>query len=371
MADNPATDQPAEPVVPHTRTAADSDGESQPRKRAAKSTKRTTRSKAGKQSTEGVTSPQAADEPAKKPRRKRAPRAAASAVTDEVVPESPAPPPSAPVIAEDSPAPADSPAADSLATPPDHEAVPAPPSGDGGDGKAPDPGEAPDRGTTTPGSGAAPRLGTAPGAWAAAAWDALRRFGQPPERLAELAVAELGPRAAAWVAWLRQTYPGAPAAGIARLAARQAARYGLALTALEVGGPVAAPAYLSASAWVRASLALRIAAAYGHDPTDPRRALELLELLQLADDPAEQAEDRERLSVAGEAEQPDGGRGRGLSLEQAFRRLNVGLYLFGLFRPRRGNPLNTAVRALLAASEQSDALDRLAHRAIARYRDSR
>lgn len=202
----------------------------------------------------------------------------------------------------------------------------------------------------------------APGAWAAAIWDAVRHLGQPPERLAQLAVTELGPRAAAWVAWLRATYPDAPAGGIARLATRQAARYGWALTALELGGPVAAPVQLSALAWVRATLALRIAAAYGHDPTDPRRADELLELLQLtpaADEPSAEA------APEGGPQAPDPGE----PLRTVSRRLGAGLYLVGRLRPRRrGNPASRAVRTYLSASEQNDGLDRLAHRAMLRYR---
>lgn len=129
----------------------------------------------------------------------------------------------------------------------------------------------------------APRLpGALPGAWAEAAWAALREPDVPPRRLAELAVAELGPRAAAWAGWLRDTYPDPPGYGIARLATHQAGRLGNALAAGAVAGPVVGPALrLLGMAWVRATVVLRIAAAYGHDPTDPRRVDELIELMDL------------------------------------------------------------------------------------------
>lgn len=188
-----------------------------------------------------------------------------------------------------------------------------------------------------------------PGAWTAAAWDAVRHLGRPPDQLAELAVADLGPRAAAWVGWLRETYPGAPAYGITRLAARQAARSGLALTALKAGGPLTVPVHLSATAWVRATLVLRIAAAHGYDPTDPRRAAELLDLLDLSPTHPGTAD-----------EAPEPGRSAG--------RIGLVAYALTWFRRPRRTPVVTAVRLLLAASEHSDSLDRLAHRAIRRYR---
>jgi hypothetical protein len=128
---------------------------------------------------------------------------------------------------------------------------------------------------------AAPAPVAVPGAWTAAVREALSQPGQPPQRLAELAVAELGPRAAAWARWLRDTYPDPPAHGIARLAAHEARQLGRALALATAGGPVAAALSLPAIVWVRAALVLRIAAAYGHDPADPQRAADLLTLLDL------------------------------------------------------------------------------------------
>jgi hypothetical protein len=124
--------------------------------------------------------------------------------------------------------------------------------------------------------------GAVPGAWTEAAWAALREPDLPPRRLAELAVAELGPRAAAWAGWLRDTYRDPPAYGVARLATHQAGRLGTALASGAVAGPLVGPALrLLGMAWIRATVVLRIAAAYGHDPTDPRRVDDLIELLDL------------------------------------------------------------------------------------------
>lgn len=158
---------------------------------------------------------------------------------------------------------------------------------------------------------------------------------------------EFGPRAAAWAAWLRKTYPDAAPAGLARLAARQAGRLGLTVAALEAGGPTAAPVHLAATAWLRAALVLRIAAAYGHDPTAPDRAAELLELLRL-DVP--EPERQPAVSAL-----PTG-------------RLGLACHAVSWVARRRRTHFTAAVRLLFAAGEQSESLEQLAHRAIRRYR---
>jgi hypothetical protein len=202
----------------------------------------------------------------------------------------------------------------------------------------------------------------APGAWLAAGAEVLRQPDQPPRRAAELAIAELGPRAASWVGWLRASYPEAPAHGIIRLASREARRAGWALAASEAGGPVAALVGLPAEAWVRATLVLRIAAAHGHDPADPRRAGELLELLGLAP-PAGAA------VPAGEPVQHPG-------LTGAVGRLGLTRYAvrrFGLpglaaSRLGLGALAGVVVGALVAVGDGADRIDRLAHRADRFYR---
>jgi hypothetical protein len=194
--------------------------------------------------------------------------------------------------------------------------------------KAAPPPAAPPPAATTP---------AAPGAWTAAVREALSQTDQPPQRLAELAVAELGPRAAAWAGWLRDTYPDPPAHGIARLATHQAREAGWALAFAEAGGPVTAALSLPAAAWVRATMVLRIAAAYGHDPADPQRAADLIELLDFAT--------------------PHGRR----------RLVGFAAARFGV----RRTLARAAVRMLLAAGDHGEQIERLAHRAVRFYRRSR
>ncbi len=98
--------------------------------------------------------------------------------------------------------------------------------------------------------------------------------------LARTAVETLGPRAAAWAAHTRATYPAATPKGVARLATAQftrtAERRGL-LSALS--GPYAPIALVATAALTHAELVLHLAAAYGLDPSDPERVAELLVLL--------------------------------------------------------------------------------------------
>jgi hypothetical protein len=179
----------------------------------------------------------------------------------------------------------------------------------------------------------------APGSWAQAAWQAAHEPDQPPLRLAELAVAEFGPRVAYWAHWLRSTYRNPPATGIARLAAQQARRQTWGLLVTEAAGPLAPALHLSGTAAVRVLLVLRTAAAYGHDPTDPARASELLDLLGVG----AASDGMERMALIGSA-----------------------LGRFG--RPRR---LTGALRLLLALSEEHDSLQRLVHRAVRFYQHRR
>ncbi|QSB14428.1 hypothetical protein JQS43_23540 [Natronosporangium hydrolyticum] len=191
----------------------------------------------------------------------------------------------------------------------------------------------------------------APGVWADAAWQALQQLDQPPRRLAELAVAELGPRAAAWATWLRDRYPAAPDYGVARLATQEAVRGGRALALGAAGGPFTAPLLLPATAWVWATVILRVAAAYRQDPTDPARADDLIELLDL--DPAATGEPFSLLGFGGIA---------GAAGQQGLARFAVSR--LGL----RRTPAAAALRVMLAAGDHSEQLTLLAHRAIRHFR---
>ena len=184
-------------------------------------------------------------------------------------------------------------------------------------------------------------------AWLDALTDLARHPGRPEslERLAALAVAHLGPRAHAWADWLRDTYPTAPPAGIARLAARRAATTGRRLGMFAATGPLGALLPFPATEWARATLVLRIAAAYGHDPSDPRRVPELLHLLEL------------RTS------------GGPTTLRHAVNRAGwrLGRLLAVRLVVGKGRAAG-AVRAAIALADQDEEMERLAHRAMLHYR---
>ncbi|MFL6115350.1 MAG: hypothetical protein ACJ786_28995, partial [Catenulispora sp.] len=103
-----------------------------------------------------------------------------------------------------------------------------------------------------------------------------------PELLALAAVENVGPKAKAWVARTREAYPNADADGIARLAVAHAMTMGvIGGAAAALSGGFAPATGMAASAWTQAALVLDIAAAYGQDPTDPRRAADLLVLTRV------------------------------------------------------------------------------------------
>jgi hypothetical protein len=138
-----------------------------------------------------------------------------------------------------------------------------------------------------------------------------------PEWLAFIAVDRFGDRADRYVRWLRDTYPTASPDGLARAAV---ARFAPRAWYTVLAGPVGIAALLS----TEAEVVLHVAAAYGHDPRDPARVPELVELI--------------------------GPKDAGAALGRAAGRLLPGAGL---------------VTALLAGR---GAIDRVAHRAIAYYR---
>jgi len=103
--------------------------------------------------------------------------------------------------------------------------------------------------------------------------------GHAPELIALAAVRAFGPGVREWADQLRVRYPGAPPAGLARLATRRYVRLSALGAALSVGTGLFAPLVERAAvAWAQVELALRLAAAYGHDPTARDRAADLLVL---------------------------------------------------------------------------------------------
>ncbi|MEV4640372.1 hypothetical protein AB0J80_23795 [Actinoplanes sp. NPDC049548] len=103
-----------------------------------------------------------------------------------------------------------------------------------------------------------------------------------PELLAVAAVQTIGPRAAEWAERTREAYPSATPDAIARLAVKQFTRFGSVNSVFAaVAGSYAPLALLGAAALTQAELALHVAAAYGVDPADPARAVDLLVLTRV------------------------------------------------------------------------------------------
>ncbi|MFI5936253.1 hypothetical protein [Actinoplanes sp. NPDC051494] len=103
--------------------------------------------------------------------------------------------------------------------------------------------------------------------------------GHSPELLALAAVQTLGPRASVWAQQVREAYPAATSDAVARLAVRQFTRFGsVSGVFAAVAGSYAPVALVGASALTHAELSLHVAAAYGLDPADEARAVDLLVL---------------------------------------------------------------------------------------------
>lgn len=103
-----------------------------------------------------------------------------------------------------------------------------------------------------------------------------------PELLALTAVQAIGPRAAGWAREIRVSYPGATADGVGRLAVRRfTRRSGVNAAIAAMTGGYAPLALWGVGAYHQAELVLHVAAAYGLDPADPARAVELLVLTRM------------------------------------------------------------------------------------------
>ncbi|MBO3739478.1 hypothetical protein [Actinoplanes flavus] len=129
-----------------------------------------------------------------------------------------------------------------------------------------------------------------PGGEAAAGGDAVEGLGslteelladpaRTPEILAHTAVQHIGPRARAWAAQTRASYPTATTEAIARLAVQRFTRSAGVRGGLgALAGPYAPIALVATTVITHAELVLHLAAVYGLDPADPRRAGDLLAL---------------------------------------------------------------------------------------------
>ncbi|WP_345153480.1 hypothetical protein [Micromonospora maritima] len=193
--------------------------------------------------------------------------------------------------------------------------------------------------------------------------------GFAPELLALAAVDALGPRARDWVDQVRRAYPQADADGVARLTTRRFVRMAGAGGALAAGAGLFAPAAeLTAVLWTQANLVLHLAAAYGREPTHPDRATELLVLTGVHSDDGTA---RAALAAARAADEPaDGPWGR--VAEAAWRLATpVAAQAGGWLGLRLAARLLPGAAALAAATGGTAAAERLAARAVARYRPAR
>ncbi|SCL15426.1 hypothetical protein GA0074694_1209 [Micromonospora inyonensis] len=199
--------------------------------------------------------------------------------------------------------------------------------------------------------------------------DLERILAQPafaPELLALAAVERIGPQAAAWTAALRETYPKIGSAGLARLATRRFVRtaaWGGATAA--VAGLFAPLAELAAVLWTQSGLVLHLAAAHGRDPVDPERAVELLVLTRVHPD----AGSARTALAAARAETGDGEPPWGRVAEAAWRlAAPLTAQAAGWLALRLASRLLPGAAVLATAAGNSAAVERLAARAVAAYR---
>ncbi|MEU5943180.1 hypothetical protein ABZ807_29355 [Micromonospora sp. NPDC047548] len=195
-----------------------------------------------------------------------------------------------------------------------------------------------------------------------------RLLGHPgfaPELLALAAVAGIGPRARDWALRLRAAYPYADADGLARLASRRFVRVaGAGGAAAAVAGLFAPVAELAAVLWSQAGLVLHVAAAYGRDPLDAERAVELLVLMQVHPD---EASARTTLAAVRAADGPWPRAG-----EAAWRlAAPLAAQAGGWAALRLASRLLPGAAVLVAAAGDAAAAERLAARAVAAYRPLR
>ncbi|WKU03350.1 hypothetical protein [Micromonospora sp. HUAS LYJ1] len=193
--------------------------------------------------------------------------------------------------------------------------------------------------------------------------------GFAPELLALAAVEGIGPQAREWARGLREAYPDAGPDGLARLATRRFVRWaGVGGATAAVAGLFAPLAELVAVLWTQSALVLHVAAAYGRDPADPERAVELLVLTRVHPD-AESA--RAALDAARAADGPgDGPWPR--AAEAAWRLASpLAAQAGGWAALRLAARLLPGAAVLATAAGDAAATDLLAARAVASYRPAR
>ncbi|WP_213451178.1 hypothetical protein [Rhizomonospora bruguierae] len=179
------------------------------------------------------------------------------------------------------------------------------------------------------------------------------------------AVRRWGPAAGEWVRQVRSAYPAADADGVARLATARAVRLALAAGGTPVRGPVTVVAGVAALGYAQVRLVLRLAAAYGLDPAEPERAVDLLVLTRVHPD----EESAARAVAAAEVGRPDRAASDVLLQEAVWRLATpaaaVSARWFARWVAGRIVPGGGSLVGLML---DGSATERLAHRAVARFR---
>ncbi|MGW0435739.1 hypothetical protein ACWDV4_24755 [Micromonospora sp. NPDC003197] len=194
--------------------------------------------------------------------------------------------------------------------------------------------------------------------------------GYAPELLATAAVEVLGPTAASWVRRTRSTYPAASPEGLARLATQRFVRSASigGVISITTTGLLAPLAELATVSWAQAALALHLAAAYGHDPAHPDRAVDLLVLTQVHPD-----DESARGALAASRQAGPEGELPAYRIMEAAWRLAAPLaaQTGGWVALRLAARILPGAAALAVAAGDAATTQRFAARAVARYRPPR
>jgi len=189
----------------------------------------------------------------------------------------------------------------------------------------------------------------------------LRKPGYAPELLALAAVETLGPGARDWVHQMSTAYPAATPGGLSRLATQRFVRIATAGGAVSGATGLVTPlAGLATVAWSQAGLVLYLAAAYGQDPRQSERAVDLLVLTRVHADEESASDALAAASGPAEADQS--------WLAAAHRLSTVTAGSGGLLSARLASRWLPGAALLAAAVGGSAGMQRLAARAISHYR---
>jgi hypothetical protein len=188
-----------------------------------------------------------------------------------------------------------------------------------------------------------------------------------PEMLALAAVERLGAAAQRRISWYRMHYPDADRDAVSRAVTREFVRraraQGFAAGLAGTAGLLIEPAGIG---WLQAKLVLHLAAAYGHDPEDRRRAAELL-VLQRVHGTVETAEAAVRAAEqAGAARRANPRIGASRMTAPLARLVGAGIARAAVARVARR--IVPGAGAIVGSVSAARGTERLAARAVRYYR---